>query len=177
MKKLIILSLIICALAFPCASRASDDLHISVSLVKGESSKDSHSTLTKITIQGSEIVYEKSFRGGRRREPVNKRYKISDEELRALRQLITEKGLLASDTLELPQERSGVRRYFTIELSLQVGGKSSAIKISGPRSASEIRQKPIYQKADALLEAIFKLITAQDKDAAYESRTLIEERR
>lgn len=175
MRQLIALALL--ALLFISAySRLPEDFSLSATVTRGERSRDSHSQTTRITLKGSELVYEKSyrgFRGGARSAPVRKSFRLSSEELELLKKLVRDNDLLTSDTLTVEGEESGVRRYFEIELSVNLGGKKSSIEINGPRTASEIREKKIYQRAYALLDALYKLLADRDKEIGYENRDLI----
>lgn len=178
MRRLIALILLTFLLPLLAHANKPDDFSLSIILTRGERSRDSHSQTTRITLQGSELVYEKSysgFRGGARSVPVKKSFKIKDEDLAELKKLVSENGLLNSDALAVAGEASGVRRYFELTLNINLDGKKSSIEISGPRSASEIKEKKIYRKANALLDAVYKLLVEQDKEIGYENRDLIDD--
>lgn len=176
MRRLIAFTLL--ALLLPSATycRSPEDFSLSISLTRGERSRDSHSQTTRITLKGLELLYEKSYsgyRGGARSVPVKKSFTIKREDLERLKKLIRDNELLASDSLAVAGAQGGVRRYFAIELNITLDGKKSSVEISGPRSASEIREKKIYLKASALLEAVYGLLVEQDKEIGYEYRDLI----
>jgi hypothetical protein len=177
MRRLIALTLL--ALLFPLVSYGDrpEDFSLSISLTRGERSRDSHSQTTRITLRGRELTYEKSysgFRGGAKSAPVKKSFRVKDEDLELLKKLVRDNELLASDSLAVAGATGGVRRYFEIELNINLDGKKSSVAISGPRSASEIREKPIYQRANLLLDAVYKILAGQDKDIGYENRDLVE---
>jgi hypothetical protein len=175
MRRLIALTLL-ALLPLVVYSGRPDDFSLSATVTRGERSRDSHSQTTRITLKGRELLYEKSysgFRGGARSAPVKKSFRVKDEDVELLKKLVRDNELLTSDTLAVEEASGGVRRYFEIELNVNQNGKKSSIEISGPRSASEIREKKLYQRADALLDALYKLLTERDKEIGYENRDLI----
>ncbi|HEX8747724.1 MAG TPA: hypothetical protein VF717_11040 [Pyrinomonadaceae bacterium] len=162
-------------LPFAVDGRGPEDFSFSISLTRGERSRDSHSQTTRITLKGQELLYEKSYagRGGSRSVPVRKSFRLRDEELEQLKKLVRDNELLTSDTLAAAEAESGVSRYFRIALNINLGGRKSSIEVSGPRNATEIKEKRAYQKANALLDAVYKILAERDKEIGYENRDLI----
>lgn len=176
MRRLIALILFSLLLALAADGHRPDDFSFNISLTRGERSRDSHSQMSRITLKGRELVYEKSYsgyRGGARSQPVRKSFRIKDEDVERLKKLVRDENLLASDSLEVEGASGGVRRYFAIALNISLDGKKSTIEINGPRNATEIKEKPLYHKADALLDAVYKILSEQDKEIGYENRDLI----
>ena len=175
MKKFIpLLLLSLLALSTTLYAQKRDELSLNISLTRGEHSRDSHSQTTKITLQGRELVYEKSSTGFRAREPVKKSFTVSDEDIAQLKKLIREQNLLVTDTLAVALEPGGgFRTYFKINVQIELDGQKSAIAISGPRRDSGIKEKNIYRQTNALLEAVYKIINEQDADIGYENRGLV----
>jgi hypothetical protein len=172
----IILLMLVATLAFIAArAHTADDLSLSISLTRGERSRDSHSQTTRITLKGDELLYEKSYRGrgGARSVPVRKSFRIGEEDRERLKKLIRESNLPDTYELAVPEAESGISRYFAIALNVSLGGKKSSVEISGPRSRTDIREKPAYLKADAVLDAVYKLLAERDKEIGYENRDLI----
>lgn len=177
MRRKISFILLITLLPLAVQARGANDFSLSISVTRGERSRDSHSQTTHITLKGRELVYEKSYsgyRGGARSTPVKKSFRITDEDVEQLKKLVRDGNLLTSDKLEVEGAQGGVRRYFEIALNINLDGKKSSVEISGPRSATEIREKKIFKNANALLDAIYKLMVEQDKEIGYENRDLIE---
>jgi hypothetical protein len=175
MMKFIVLVFVICALQTSVHASPAEELSINVTLTKGESSKDSHSTTTTINLKGDHLTYAQTSRGFRAQQPVRKEFKLVQKDLESLKSLVREKNLLDSDTLEVPLQTSGFRTYFSLTLDLSLGDKKSQIKISGPRRTAGIKDKDIYKNASALLELIYTMINEQDKDIGYENRGLVSE--
>ncbi|MBD0373096.1 MAG: hypothetical protein ICV60_19805 [Pyrinomonadaceae bacterium] len=176
MRRLLALSILALLLPFSTGASVADDFSLNISLTRGERSRDSHSQTTRITLKGRELVYEKSysgFRGGARSQPVRKSFRISDEEVEGLKKIVRDNDLLTSDRLEVSSEAGGIRRYFELALNINLNGKKSSIEINGSRTAVEIKEKPAYRKAYALLDAVYKILSAQDKEIGYENRDLV----
>jgi hypothetical protein len=177
MRRLIALGLLVLLLPFSCSGKGADDFSLSLSLTRGERSRDSHSQTTLITLKGRVLTYEKSytgFRGGAPSKPVKKSFSLSEADVEALKKLVRDNDLLTSDSVALASAEGGVRRYFEIALNIRLDGKKSSTEISGPRSAAEIREKPAYKRAYAVMDAVYKILTSQDKEIGYENRDLIE---
>lgn len=177
MRKLVALTLLI--LLFPFASEArqrGDDFSLSITVTRGERSRDSHSQTTRITLKGRDLSYEKTyagFRGGARSAPVKKSFRLTEQDVEKLKKLVRDNELLTSDSLAVAGAEGGVRRYFEIALGINLDGKRSSIEITGPRDAAVVKEKPIYSRANALLDAVYAILSAQDKEIGYENRDLI----
>lgn len=177
MRRPIALILLTILLPLAAHARKPDDFSLSITLTRGERSRDSHSQTTRITLKERELIYEKSysgFRGGARSAPVKKRFKIRGEDLEQLKKMVRESNLPDSFELSLTNEESGVRRYFELALNLNLDGKKSSIEISGPRNATQIKEKDVYLKTNALVDAVYRLMVEQDKEIGYENRDLIQ---
>jgi hypothetical protein len=176
MRRLIVLSLLALLLPLATDSPGADDFSLSVSLTRGERSRDSHSQTTRITLKGRELLYEKSYsgyRGGSRSVPVRKSFTLKEEDLELLKKLVRDNDLLTTDVLALAEAESGIRRYFQFAMRINLDGKKSSIEVSGSREATEIREKQIFRRANALLDALYGILATQDKEIAYENRDLI----
>jgi hypothetical protein len=179
MRRLIALSLAALLLPFAAPAQRRDDFSLDISLTRGERSRDSHSQTTRITLKGSELVYEKSysgFRGGARSSPVRKTFRLKDEERERLKELVRDKEFPAAYEFAVPEEGGGVRRYFELKLNILLGGKKSSLAFAGPRDSSRFKEQAGFRKADALLDAVYTLLAEQDKEIPYENRDLISDR-
>lgn len=175
MRRLIALSLLALLLSPAAVGGGQDGFSLSISLTRGERSRDSHSQTTRITLRGRELLYEKSYSGrrGPRSLPVSKSFSLRDEDVEHLKRLVRDNDLLMSDNLSAAVGESGVRRYFEIVLDINLDGKKSDIKISGPQSATAIREKQAYRRANALLDGVYKILAEHDKEIGYENRDVI----
>lgn len=170
MRKLLLPALLICLCAYPAFGLGANNLEISMTLVRGERSRDSGGRRTTISIAQGRIVYELAYFGmaGGRRKPVRKEFKLSDEDKRRLIGLIEERALLVKDSLEYPVATSGIRRYFKITIELKLNEKTGAINMEGPTSAVEIKEQKLYQNSTALIEEVYRIINKTDEEVSYE---------
>lgn len=170
MRKLLLPALLICICACPAFGLEADNLEISITLVRGERSRDSGGRRTTIYIAQGGIIYERTYFGmaGGRRKPLRREFKLSDEDKRRLIELIGQRMLLVKDSLEYPLPDSGVRRYFKITLQLTLNEKTGAINIEGPANAVEIKAQKLYQNSTALIEEVYRIINKMDEEISYE---------
>jgi|GEM_PF-3193711 len=170
MRKLLLPALLICICACTALGLEADGLEISITLVRGERSRDSGGARSTINIKQGGIVYEQAYfgMGGGRRKPVRKEFKLSDEDKRRLIELIEERALLVKDSLEYPMSNSGIRRYFKISIELKLNEKTGAINLEGPTNAVEIKAQKLYQNSTALIEEVYRIINKMDEGVAYE---------
>jgi len=148
---------------------AAPDFRITASLTTGERSKDSNSRTITISVNAEGIVrVETSDGSGRHREPaaIRKEFKLTDADRDALLKVIRENGLLVSDSITLPQANPVF--YFGIGISIGLDGKKGSVRISGPRSASEITEEKLYQRSMLLLKELHRIIHAQDPSVDFE---------
>lgn len=172
MRKLLLLpALLICLFcASPSLSRQTDDLYLSITMTRGERSRDSGGSTTTITLAQDQIVYEITYSGmvRARRKPVHKEFKLGVEEKGRLIELIRARKLLVEDTIKYPLANSGLIRYFKISVRLKLNGRTGAITIEGPRDAVKIKDQKLYQNSKALIEEVYKIINLLDEEITYE---------
>ena len=122
MRKLLLPALLICICAAPSFAGRTDDLYVSISLTRGERSRDSGSRTATITLAQDRITYEKTYHGmgAGRQKPVHKEFKLGDEDKRRLIELIRARKLLVTDSIKYPLADSGIRRYFKISVQIKL---------------------------------------------------------
>ncbi len=177
MRKLPLLLIILPALliclfcASPSLCRKTDDLYISITLKRGERSRDSGSRTTTITLAQDQIIYERSYHGmgASRQKPVRKEFKLGDKEKGRLIELIRARELLVEDSIKYPLAESGMVRYFKISVQLKLNEKSGVIRMEGPTNAVKIKDQKLYRNSIALIEEIYKIINLMDKEITYEA--------
>jgi len=170
MRKLLLLLLLICSCSLQTPCRRADDLFISVTLVRGERSRDSNSKTTTITLEGNAIIYVQTRHGAGagRLKPIRKEFKLSGEDKKRLVGLIDERNLLVTDGVEYPAAESGIRHYFEISVRLLSNGKKGAITIKGPTNAVAVKEEKLYKAATALIEELYRIINLTDEQITYE---------
>jgi hypothetical protein len=146
-------------------------LDISITLIKGERSKDSHSTKRSITLKGRQLSYDVTYHGrmSGRKEPVHKVFQIDNSEIEKLREIIKQNDLLNSSKKEFPA--TGGYTYFDISMSIRMNGKESSINLNGNPRNTEIREDTQYKNAEALVKEIYNIIHKRDESIEYSAMT------
>jgi len=171
MKTLLIVTcacLFFAAGAWSVSGKGKDQLHIGVWLTTGERSKDSGSNTTAITVERDAIVWERTSSRDRRRKtpPLRKEFRLSPADKPNLLKLIRSNNLLVTDSIEIPQDAS-YYRYFRISVDLTLGKKKGAIKISGPRTAVQVKEEKLYQNTLTLVKELYRIMNSQDKSVHF----------
>jgi hypothetical protein len=174
MTKLLILTcacLLFVAHASSVPGQGKDEFRLSVGLTTGERGRDSSSQTTTLTVEGSSIVWQKTF-GGRRRgtPPSRKQFALSSADKADLLKLIRSNHLLVTDSIELPLDAPVF--YFRISLDLALDGKKGAINISGPRTAVKVKEAKLYQNTLTLVKELYRIMNSQDKTVRFQELTL-----
>lgn len=170
MRKLLLPALLICICASPSFALRTDDLYISITLTRGERSRDSGGRTATITLAEDRIIYERTYFGmaGGRQKPVRKEFKLEDEDKRRLIELVRARKLLVTDSIKYPLADSGIRRYFKISVQLKLNAKKGEITIEGPTNAVKLKEQKLYQNSNALIEEIYAIIHRLDEEISYE---------
>jgi hypothetical protein len=169
MKKLLVLTLLMCAAPVIAVGNGADALYIKVTLVTGERSRDSNSSTTTITITGSALTYEKTFHGrGGSRTPERKEFKLKNADKAKLTALITNHNLLRTEQIEREENSSGIRRYFSLSVETSINHRKGFIHIKGPKDATDIKDEKLYKDALPLVEEIYRMLHSADKTIVYQ---------
>jgi hypothetical protein len=170
MKKIVVLALLlVCVLPGLVSARTKDDFTLSVSLVIGERSRDSHTETTLIRLAGNNLTYERTYSGAGagRREPVRREFKLKGSEIARLKSLVKEKNLLGSGGLNF-KPAAGQLTYFEMNIRVTLKGIIATQELSGPRAAANIKDERVYQKSMALLQELYRLINLREQGINYE---------
>ncbi len=170
MKKLLALTLLLCAYPTLAGIESADALSLQITMIRGERSKDSNSATTEITINDQTLVYRKTYSGrSRGRMPEEtKEFKLKAEDQRNLVKLIKERNLLRTDSIEREQAMSGIYLYFELSVKSTVDQSTGSIHIKGSRKATDLKEEKLYQDAVALIEEIYAIIHRTDERVVYE---------
>jgi hypothetical protein len=170
MKKLIALTLLLCATPLLACAGNPDTLFLQIKITRGERSKDSNASAVELTLTGEKLIYRTI--SGRRtsgRAVAPREFKLNDEEQRRLVKLIKDRNLLRTDLIERAQEESGIYFYFELSLKVVVNGKEGLIQLKGSRKANALKEEKLYKDAVALIEELYNIIQRTDKRVVYES--------
>lgn len=170
MKKIAVLALLLfCALQSSVFAAAKDDFTLSVSLVIGERSRDSHAETTRISLAGNTLTYEQTYSGARAssRAPIRREFKLKGSEISRLKRLVKEKNLLGSGSLNF-KPAAGQLTYFEMNIRITLKGIIATQELSGPRAAVNIKDERVYQKSTALLQELYRLINLREQALSYQ---------
>jgi hypothetical protein len=169
MKKIFILALLACALAFPATAVQKDRLSLSLQLTTGEHSPDSNAQTVLITLADDQLTYEQTFSGygADSRTPVHREFKLKGSEIARLKSLIKERNLLGTGGLKFTPA-PGQFNYFEMTIKVTLKGIIATQELSGPRAAANIKAERVYQKSLALMQELYRLINLRDKEIRYE---------
>jgi hypothetical protein len=144
------------AAAAPPRASVDPQFHLSVYIVRGEHSRDSNSTTTTITIDGTNLIYDQSYSGFRAssRKPVHKETVLKPEDLSRLEAIIDSNKLLKSKSVKYDTGQPG--SYFMGSIDIRLRSSNSSIRLSG--MTNQIQDEGLYKKVRLLLDAIQNIV-------------------
>jgi hypothetical protein len=147
---------------------AADDLNLTVTIITGEHSRDSSSTMTNLTLSNDTLLYEQSYDGAHsgRRGPVKKQYKLANADKTELMALLNKKDLWVTKTISKPPQARGTSFYFELEMRANSKGKQSLVSIEGSRSDSDLQEDATYRSVVSVIDVIYRVIRRKDPDIA-----------
>jgi hypothetical protein len=164
-----------CVLAGACpaqmqASFNQRDFALIVTVITSEHSRDSNSTTTSLTVSGNTLVYEETHHGARasRHPPLKKEYKLTNDDRDRLIGLLKGNRLLTTKTISKSSDQRGVTRDFELSITTKLAGKESRISIAAPRSATELKNEPLYQGSVLLIGELYQIINRTDRDITFD---------
>jgi hypothetical protein len=144
----------------------ADELSLSITIVTGERSKDSHSITTSLTLSGDKLTYQQSYHGAHSGSmpAVKKEYRLNSSERDELIKLLREKHLLITRTLAALPPNDEPASYFSLLIRSRLEGKEHLITIKLPRTAPKVKSDPLYQDSVAVITQLFRIINKTDSD-------------
>ena len=156
---LLILASLFCVANASALAQKPIGFYVSISETRTEHSRDSGSNSKTIKINGNALVFEET---SRRRKPLHKEYRLTDQEVSKLKRLVSERHLLASRSVEYP-EVAGPHTSIALSLELKSKRRHARIRISGSMASKELNNDHVYQNAHELLDEITEMMTAKDQ--------------
>lgn len=157
-------------IALASASAKPRELEIVAAVTVGERSRDSSSQTETITVRGRSLLWDKAFAGASRGRnaaaPARRRFTLTSVDRENLTKLAREGGLISTETIEL-RERPPLA-YFVLKIETSAGREKGVVTISGPRSAAEIAELPLYRNSLALVRELYRIMQTQDRSIAFE---------
>ncbi|MDX6692523.1 MAG: hypothetical protein QOF02_126 [Blastocatellia bacterium] len=169
MRKVVVLALLICSLAFAARAAERDGFTIALSLIIGERSRDSHAETTNIRLEGDKLTYEQTYSGAgaSKRKSEHLEFKLKSGEVERLKSLVKEQKLTGTGSLRF-EPAAGQFNYFELNIKVTLRGIIATQELSGPRGAANIKDERVYQKSVALLRELYRLINLRDKEISYQ---------
>lgn len=170
--KIIFLTKIICLiLVFSAFAVGADKPSIKIIFTRGERSKDSHSEKITIALSGNQLNYNKMIFGSYRNKkrppaPINKTFTLSDEDVKAINDLIHQKRFHEKGEV-IERDVRSPSTYFEWLLVVNSGNKEITNQIIAKRDDAEIKENPLYKNADELMRALFDIFKKYDASISY----------
>jgi hypothetical protein len=152
------------------ASFNQRDFALTVTVITSEHSRDSNSTARSLTVSGNTLVYEETHHGARasRYPPLKKEYELTNDDRDRLIGLLKSNRLLTTKTISKSSNQRGVTRDFELSITTKLAGKESRISIEAPRSATELKNEPLYRGSVLLIGELYQIINRTDRDITFD---------
>jgi len=152
-KYLSILTILILGLF--CSQSYADSFIIKINLTEGEHSKDSWSSETSISIDGSTFLYAKSYSGSAKghSKDVAKNCTLTDDQVTQIQTLLKDKNLLKTDSLfDKDEKYKSFERFVNISMTISVWEALSKISVNG--DADSLNEANLYKNCYALIDLL-----------------------
>jgi|GEM_PF-3830094 len=152
-KYLSILTILILGLF--CSQSYADSFIIKINLTEGEHSKDSWSSETSISIDGSTFLYAKSYSGSAKghSKDVAKNCTLTDDQVTQIQTLLKDKNLLKTDSLfDKDEKYKSFERFVNLTMRISVWEALSKISVNGDLSA--LSDSDLYKNCFALINLL-----------------------
>ena len=171
-RHILLLAAVICLIGGLClmttvaAVPPKDTFYLQVTIVTGEHSRDSNSTIRTLTVTAGEVSYKETYSGARsgQRPPVSRRFKLTQQDQADLIALLRAKNLLVTKRISQPPTQEGSSHYFHIAITSALEGKGNALVIEASPSATDLKSDPLYQGAASLIEQLYRIINRTDQE-------------
>lgn len=134
------------------------DFSVAVSYLRGEKSKDSHSSDESIAIDGKSLAYSLKYSGhkGKGEEDVSKVCEFTDQDIKNIKKTIIEKNLNVNDSLFDKQYKTkSIEFYTNISIAIKMDGQEYKVRINGDTEA--IGEENLYQNAVFFINVLKKM--------------------
>jgi hypothetical protein len=156
-------------LAPAIAAHPDDSVTLTIALIRGERSKDSHSTSHKIDISGAQATYDVDYTGrrGPNQKPVHRAITLTQDDLKDLQKVIAQHRWYPSEHRDFI--RAGAMNYFSITVTTVIGGKSYRCDLGGTPNNPVIDGDEKYEYFRSLLTEVFRILHDHDPEIEYVS--------
>ena len=132
----------------------ASDFKLNLVYIEGESSKDSWSSTTMISIERNNLVYQKDYSGHVKEKKENKTGTLTEEQIDKIAALIVNSKLNNTDSLTDYTEKlkSNYNQYAIITLTIYLQGVTNSIKLEGDKKS--LKDHPTYKSALDLIDLL-----------------------
>ena len=133
----------------------ADSFLVKLNFLDGEKSKDSWTSETTVSIDGSEIKYKKTWSGSAksRNKDIDKQCTLSDSQVTAIQKIIYDNKLLVKETVTDKDEKyKSYERFVNISLDISLAEALGKIRING--DMVQIKDTDLYKKTMELINLI-----------------------
>ena len=145
-------------LLIPFCKTGAQSSSISISYLKTERSKDSHSISELFSLEGKALSYsvKQTGRGGPYPNNNNKTCVLTDENFKQLWTVIAEKRLNENDSLINNSSLQPPYSSESIDITVMKNGKVTSISVKG--ESSWLSGKPIYKNSEYLIAVVRNML-------------------
>lgn len=168
MKPLLLFALSVFLLS-PVVARAGDDLQLTITLTRGEHSKDSSETVRKVIINGQDAVFEISYSGrpNPANQPVRKSVSLTADEIKGIKKLLDQRRIQGTEKRNFGGPDTV--NYFSITITKGSGSKEASLLIMGMPLHPMVRGDAAFRYADQLIVELFRILHEHDPEIVYVS--------
>jgi hypothetical protein len=151
-------------------ARPGDDLHLTITLIRGEHSKDSSETTQKIAINGTAAGYDLTFSGrpNPSNKPEHRTVTLTNDEMKSLKKLV-DQHRWESGIEKHEFKGPDTMNYFSITVTKGSGSKENSLVITGMPRHPMVRPDPSFRFADPLIAEVFRILREHDPEINYVS--------
>lgn len=145
--------------SYVAARPTSVDFSLTLTLTRGEHSRDSHSTIDEIKINGNRLSFSRTYYGARasKQKSLSYEFRLTNDELKKLKHLLKDQSLFTSVEKEFP-DTTRSRRYFIALLEIKRASKSNRIQLSGSSAQSEIKDDALFQRMNNFVHELYGIL-------------------
>ncbi len=148
----------VCASSAVGLTQGRGAFRLSIIDTSTEHSRDTFSVVKTVSIENGSLIYSES---GRRTKSIRKEYRLTDDELAKIRQLVEEMALPRTKSIRYGQA-TGPHRSVDISLKAKIGRRSSSLNLEGQEESASLVEDPTYAKLKHLLDEIGAIIISKE---------------
>jgi hypothetical protein len=135
------------------------ELTMTVYYLKGEKSKDSHSSEEQFAIAQTTVAYSIKYSGrrGKNQNDSEKFCTFTEQDVKNIVQTVTDKGLNVTDSAYVETSKTkSFEVYTNINIAMMIDGKDYSIKING--DTEQLSDSKLYKNSIFLITLLRKMV-------------------